>query len=159
MAVFYNAEAFYKELDAHAIDAEVDGIPVRVFSGPVTERYRATGASQGYYTRVFDALKELGCITVMTMGRRAEPSVIVLHYPPDETEFVFLESEGLTGTPEDARLRLRLENLEKRIGGVNIVDTLYQLDKRLTKVEREVGKEHTNLHDNTTQTQNREESQ
>jgi hypothetical protein len=46
----------------------------------------------------------------------------------------------LTGAPEAAKLRSRLETLEKRIGGVNIADALVNIDNRVKRLEHLVGK-------------------
>jgi hypothetical protein len=140
MAVFENALALYNEFDKQAFDDKIDGLPIRIFHGSISECWSAVGASQSYYTRVLDTLNVLGCITITAKGRRARPSVIVLHHPPDATEFVFHSAQGLTGSPESARLRARLENLEKRVGGINIADMLVDIDNRVTRLEHLVGK-------------------
>lgn len=140
IAVYQNAVSLYAVFDQHATNAEIDGVPVRVFKGSIVECYNSLGVSQSYYTPVMDSLKGLGCITVISSGRRSRPSVIALHHPPDETEFVFFHAGDLTGTPEAAKLRQRLENLEKRVGGINIADTLVEIDNRVSQLEHRIGK-------------------
>jgi hypothetical protein len=116
----------------------------------MVEAYKSIGASQHYYSGVMDALKDLGCITILSSGRRARPSVVALHHAPDETEFIFYSESRLTGAPEAAKLRSRLETLEKRIGGINIADALVNIDNRVKRLEhlvREIAQKDSNMSD------------
>lgn len=141
VATFEYSDALYKAFDELAEQTQVDGISVRVFRGSITERWSSIGASQSFYTPVMHTLKELGCITLISSGRRSHPSIVALHHPPDEVEFLLTHTGDLTGSPEAAKLRKRLENLERRVGGVNIAEVLLELEKRVAWLERHVGKE------------------
>ena len=135
IAPFHHACTLYGEFEATSQWDVVDGVDIRVWKGSIVDTYKSIGASQHFYTPVMSVLKDLGCITILSSGRRARPSVIALHHPPDETEYLFYSENRLTNSPESAKLRGRLEMLEKRIGGINIVDTLVELEKRVARLE------------------------
>jgi hypothetical protein len=120
---------------------EVDNLSIRVWRGSIVDAYKSLGVSQTFYTPVMNTLKDLGCITVLSSGRRASPSVLALHHAPDETEYLFYSESRLKNSPESAKLRGRLEMLEKRIGGINIVDTLVELEKRVARLEHQAQKD------------------
>jgi len=140
IAAFHHAKALYRVFDDNAMPEKVDDVYVRVWRGSIVDTYKSIGASQHFYTPVMSTLKDLGCVTVLSAGRRARPSVLALHHPPDETEYLFYSENRLTNSPESAKLRGRLELLEKRIGGINIVDTLVELEKRVARLEHQAQK-------------------
>jgi hypothetical protein len=140
MATFDHASTLYGVFERDSTTEEIDGVRLPVWRGSMVEAYKSIGASQHYYSGVMDTLKDLGCITVLSSGRRARPSVVALHHAPDEVEFIFYSESRLTGAPEAAKLRSRLELLERRIGGVNIADALVNIDKRVARLEHLVGK-------------------
>ena len=136
--LFDNALALYDRLSSVSEIEKMDGIHIPVFRGSIVDAFDAVGISRSRYTPVMDALKQLGCFTVIASGRRSKPTIIALHHPPDEVEFMILHTGDLTGSPEAAKLRSRFERMEKAIGGINIADALTQLEARVAQLERSI---------------------
>jgi len=134
---FEYTQEYYTKLEENARSEVIDDIQVSVFRGQLTKLFRGMGISHSYYSKVMDALKELGCITVIQRGARGVDSVVVLNHPPDEMEFLIHRRQPLTSSPQAATLVARLEKLETMIGGLNVVDAVQNLDGRLKELERE----------------------
>lgn len=137
--------SFYNALTEEAELREIDGISIPVFSGKLVDTYNRLGIGQSYYSLVNRALRELGCVTLLRRGSRGNDTLLALHHPPDEGEFVLFQNRPLTDSLGAAKLseRLkaaegRLDTIEKRLGGMVIVDAIGRLDERLTEVEAKV---------------------
>jgi hypothetical protein len=144
--VFHHAHKFYTALDERATD-EVweNGAKVRVFRGKVTIIFRSLEISQSYYGRVKTALTESGCISFAQVGSRGTPSTILLHHPPSSEEFALREERPLTKNVEAAMLSQRMDGIENRLGGLNVVEAfanvegrLRDLDSRLRQQDQEI---------------------
>lgn len=127
---------FYNLLESKAEMEMVNGVPLKLFRGPLTGVYKELGIGQSYYSMINRTLREMGCVTLMRRGARGSDSVLALHHPPDETEFLFSQSRRLTDPPPAAKLTERIERLERRLGGVDIGKALNEIDERLTKLEK-----------------------
>jgi hypothetical protein len=137
--VFHHAHKFYTALDERAKDELWDnGAQVRVFRGKVTIIFRSLEISQSYYGRVKTGLTESGCISFAQVGSRGKPSAIILHHPPLAEEFALREGRPLTKTVEAAMLSQRMEGIENRLGGMNVVEALANVESRLRDLDSRV---------------------
>lgn len=130
---------FYRLLESNAERELIDDIELMVFRGALTKLFKGLGVSQSYYSKVMDALKDLGSITVLKRGARGVDSIVAVHSEPIEIDFLMRGSNRLTSSPQAARLSERVADLEKRLGGMSIVDAIDNLDRRLKALERNTG--------------------
>lgn len=138
--------AFYKELDERSSFEEVAGTKdVRIFRGSITRIYNALGISRSYYSKVRNALIEMGCLTILSQGNRAEGTAIVLHRAPTDEDFRQWKDRPLTKAVDAAILSQRVGDIEKRLGGLDVVNALIdfeerikQQDERLRELEQEI---------------------
>lgn len=137
---FQYTDDFYKRLVEGSEIKKVSNVNVRVWEGSLTELYRGMGIGQSYYSRIMNSLKSMGCVTMTQRGSRKTSSILVLHHEPDRAEWEAHHARpDLTGRMEGATLSDRVFNLEQRIGGVNIVDALRNLENRLQALEKAEG--------------------
>jgi len=137
----YSVE-LYEALERESRVRTIQGIEVTAWEGSLVNKYRGLGISQTYYSPVKGILEGQGCITTMRRGSRSAPSLIVLHHPPDEAEYTILKFGGpkdLTEARYRAKLRTMIrEELKDQIGGRDIVETLRELDTRVSAIERKI---------------------
>lgn len=127
---FEYCEEFYDILVKGSEPRVINGISLTVWEGSLVRAFDGMGVSQGYYSTIMDTLKALGCLTVIRRGSRAAPSLVALHHPPDDAEFLLLGQKDLTLPARAARLSV------SDTEGRDIVKALENLDKRLQEVER-----------------------
>jgi hypothetical protein len=130
---------FYQVLKKASKKEVIKGVELNIYRGYLVKAYRSLAIGQSYYSGMMDTLKRMGCITVMQRGTRGSPSIVALHHPPDAEEFERVRGSGLTGRLGDASLTSRVETLEKRIGGLDIVDAFLELTGRVEALERKTG--------------------
>ena len=131
-AEFRHALNLYESLQAKAVvkDDEL------VFSGSLVEMFRSLKISQGYYSDVTRGLYTLGCMQMKQRGARSSPSIIVLHNPPTVEAWAALADSDLTTRPSGATmLEKQLENLERRMGGMDIVEAFADHEARIVQLE------------------------
>jgi hypothetical protein len=92
-----------------------------------THIFRELGISQTYYSPIWGALEQGGCIEVYEKGTHGRPSRIMLLREPTEDTF---STEVLTQPREPDILRQRIENIERRLDGVEIKQVIASLVKR-----------------------------
>lgn len=138
--LFEHMTRYYKELDNLATNEEQEGGHVlRIFRGKVVSVYRSLEIAQSYYSKVRTSLINMGCMTILQQGARGTESVIVLHHPPDRDEFRLLKDEpGLTPRLDSAILAQRIADIEKQLGGLNVVEALSDIMDTVRTLEREV---------------------
>lgn len=132
---------FYRMLEKTATTEVIDGIELTVFRGYLTKTFYGMAISQSYYSKVTGALKELGCITILKRGARGVDSLIALNHAPDEMEFMVRTSQpskDLTSSPEGAKLIQQVTDLQKRMGGLNIVEAFDYFERELKDLNRRV---------------------
>lgn len=129
--LFDHIVATYDELAKHALDK--DG--KLTFEGSKVEAYRSVNLSQSYYTPIFDALTEMGCIEQVQRGFARTPSVIVLHKRPVLSEFEGMYRGVLTKPTKLDTLRQQIENLDRRLPSIDLNGYILSLDQRLSDIE------------------------
>lgn len=110
--IFQHALSLYQAL----VDQSTNGR----FTGSKIALFRSLGLSNAHYSRLFDALTELGCIEQVQRGSKTYPSIIVLHKPPALEEFRTAYRTRLTRPSSDATMRKRMDDLEGRIAALEI---------------------------------------
>lgn len=137
-AVAVHARNLYELLDEKATMENVDGLAVKVFRGPLTERYKAAHISKAYYSKIIRLLEDSGAISFLQKGARFQQSVILLNGEPDLDKLAELSPQPLTGATSSAMVQLeqRVENLEKRLEGLDLVSLLKNYEERLSALEQ-----------------------
>jgi hypothetical protein len=131
--LYDHALAMYRELERQA-EPLAKGATLR-FEGSKVQAFRAIGISQSYYSPIFDALTELGCIEQVQRGASHLPSVILLHHPPDSDEFAEIYHVALTKPKPLDTLRQEMEDLRRRLPEIDVKSFVISLDARLTDIE------------------------
>lgn len=141
---FYDAlvELAQSELiPGEGIDSEV-----LVFRGKLMDVFQSLGLSATYYSRIRRIFIKYDCVTYLQRGTKSYDSVLVLnHAPPTAQE---ISPADLTDDPSGATMAAmadRLEDLEREVsiltqwreslGGLNILEALRDIEKRLPKRE------------------------
>lgn len=130
--LFQHALALYNQLLSEASEE-------CVFEGSLVAAFRAIGVSQSYYSVLYGALKELGCIEVVRSGRGGGASSrVILHHPPDLEAFQARYTGGLTKREPHGILGQRLENIEGRLPNIDLHSYIVETERRLESLEKQV---------------------
>jgi hypothetical protein len=106
-----------------------------VYRGSVVNLFKNLSIGFSYYTPVFRLLEDSGCVTKLQQGARGVDTIYVLHRPPtEEDEPVESSSRPLTRPTEFDTLTQRVENLERRLGGIDIVRALAELQESVDRL-------------------------
>lgn len=116
---------------------------ILVWQGRIIETCTSIGIPEGYYKKVVDALRTIGCIEVLSRGKRgASLTTIVLRFPPTaelyEGAIVKSGWQGLTTAPSLDTLAAQVRDVLKQIGGLHIVDAFKNHEDRIAKLETAV---------------------
>lgn len=133
-----HAQKFYELLDEVSNDEEVNGKPLRIFRGKITQIFRKLEVSQAHYSTVRKLLVETGCVTPIQKGARGSESIMVLNHAPTEASLESVNSEllsPLTQRINPAILSQRVGDFEKQLGGINVVAALKEIDNKLSELE------------------------
>lgn len=127
-------------------DAETNDVGELVYQGSLTKLFNRVDASTSYYSHCRQLLLSPDtdpCIEIRQQGNSYQPSVVVLRHAPPEA-WKKITPGDLTGP----NLPARMERVEGRIDaleswreaifkGVNLLETLTNLEGRLSQLERE----------------------
>lgn len=125
---------FYQYLDEQARENEYHE---RVFTGKVSEAYKAVGASSAYHSGIRKLLIESGSVTVLKRGTGKQDSEWLLNGLDENILSVPLTPPGAAATM-GAQVERRLQTLEawrETTGGINIAEALRNIESRLTQLE------------------------
>ena len=130
-ALHQRALDLYDILDRHATEEEGQ----KVFRGSITQAFRELEISQSHYSNVQKLLVAAGAIELVQRGARGIPSVFVLHGKPEAETFSPIP---LTGVPKPDMFALAqaVKDIQRQIGGLDIVRALADLEKRVGKLEK-----------------------
>lgn len=154
-ATLVYAHKFYDALvelaQSEPVEVNADGSAsnsdsVLVFRGKLMDVFQSLGLSATYYTRIRRIFIKYDCVSYLQRGTRSYDSVLVLnHAPPSPQE---IAPEDLTDDPSRDTIGAmadRLEELEREVsiltqwreslGGLNILEALRDIEKRLPKRE------------------------
>lgn len=131
------AIALYERMEKEAID--------HVWSGRLLDTIISLGIPQGGYNRAVNALRKMDCIQQLERGFRGNQlSVFLLKRPP--TQEVWDEAlkksvdRDLTNAPRldtlQGEVRDLREEYERTLGGMNVIEAIANLDRRLATAER-----------------------
>lgn len=134
MSALYNAMA-----DA-AENVSTEGDPQLVWQGRLIETCTSVGIPTGYYKRVVDTMRTIGCIELLHQGRRGKTlTAMVLRYPPTQELYdnAIVKSgwQDLTRTPSLDTLGGQVRDIQKSLGGLAIVEAFKTYDERFRKME------------------------
>lgn len=144
--------ALYDTMSTHA--DKVPDSEALVWQGRLIKTCLSVGIPEGYYKRVVDALRKLGCIEALSQGTRGTNTIFLLRYPPTielyEEAIVKSGWRGLTSGPSLDTLSAQVEDLRQeiatRLGGIDIAAAFKDLDERVSKVETAVRSSATTTH-------------
>lgn len=123
--------ALYDALKKEASDGQ--------FVGSVTEVYKALGISNQHYSVILRALVETGSLEHIQRGHHMRPTIYRLIHRPTKTqlrEFDFLTPRTRRARVSEAALLKRVEELERRVGKVDVIPALQNLESRLKAIEK-----------------------
>jgi hypothetical protein len=143
-AIFKHMEHMYDELEDRAApldsgDTVGNGNTLR-FEGSKVEAFRALKISQGYYSKIFDALTEMGCIEQIQRGSGKQGSIILLHKRPVLDEYAGMYKSRLTRPTQIDILRQRVNDMNRRLAGYDLNDMFLSLHQRLDQLEARLDK-------------------
>lgn len=135
-ALVKHSQAIYDLLESKSTKEKLDGRNLPVFRGKLYETFRESGVSQGYYTPIFRALEDGHYITIVQRGNRSVDSVVVLfERPTDEMDLTGASRPARVSPDELEGIRQEVSQIRQSLGGLNIVEALDNLERRLTKLE------------------------
>ena len=109
------------------------------YTGSVTEVYKTLGISNQYYTQILRALVESGSVEHVQRGHHKRPSIYKLIKKPTKKQLAtldFLTPKTRRATVGDSEILNRLNELERRVGKVDVIAALTNLEKRITALEK-----------------------
>jgi hypothetical protein len=127
-----HSQALYHALNELAKPEQVQGVMLTVFRGQMTHVFDSLNISRSYYTPIRTLLVENDCILIVQRGSRSVESIIVLQQEPSPEGMTM---PPLTGRSHAAKVSARLDNLEERLGGLDIVKAFDNHEKRLKALE------------------------
>lgn len=134
----------YTALDDRAYMKDLDsGGQARIFVGSYNEAFESTGISRTYYSGIRNALERHNAIQILQRGARSVDTVIALHGLPDKWDIDGWndgQDKRLTKRADYAMLEARIEELEKSLGGIDVVAALAEFEKRVVNLERKNNK-------------------
>lgn len=111
----------YDLLDQAAQDESIGKDQLRVFRGSFLAKYKESGLSQSYYSRIRTILTDLGSVSELQRGARNLDSVLILHGKPDVEAVEDMVKQILRPKEKaDNELEQRVRNLEKRLEGLDV---------------------------------------
>ncbi|HYT40941.1 MAG TPA: hypothetical protein VEP90_01225 [Methylomirabilota bacterium] len=131
--------ALYNLMDENSELLPIQDGEARIWKGYVTQACGLVEIPEGVRNRVVKRLGDVGSIQVVEQGRRNNPSVIALFYPPtDEVWRAFqdetLQTDLLTNRPDPAMMSQQIRDIREQMGGVNIPDALKNHEERLNSL-------------------------
>lgn len=109
---------------------------VLVWQGRLLEMAAGLGISRGNYSRAIAKLREMGCVEQISRGfRGTHLSTYALIQPPTPEAFVKSSDATLTSRPTYDSLVARVKELERQIGGLNIVEVLATHDGQIKELQ------------------------
>lgn len=137
--------ALYNLMDENSEILETAEGKVKIWKGYVTQACGLVEIPDGVRNRVIRRLEDVRCIQVVEQGRRNNPSVVALFYPPtDEVWRAYqddtLQSSLLTDRPDAATMAQQISDIREQMGGVNVPEALTNHEKRLTSLETRIKK-------------------
>ncbi len=108
------------------------------FHGSITALFHELGTSNGRYSAITGLLQTLGAITCLQRGARGIESIYSLGGRPTEEDFA---SVPLTSKANRATLLVQqqINDIDTRVGRLNVVEALANLEARISKLERKEG--------------------
>lgn len=126
----------YEAMEAEATEG--------LYTGKVVDTFQSLNISMTYYTPLFNALKELGCIELLDRGTRNRPTKYRLLKQPTESAYTTRYDSGLTGTAKPAtistsELEQRIKAIERRLQGLELKQVIVNHEERIVALEKEGG--------------------
>src|SRR5580765_2036186 len=109
--------------------------------GKIVETCTSLGIPAGGYNRAMNALRKLECVELLARGSGGDrQSIVRLVRPPTpevwQDGFVKSRDPSLTTGPSLDMLRQEVRDMQKQIGGLNLIDALANFENRIATLER-----------------------
>ena len=132
----------YNALDEVATTkVTISGEEARIFTGKITEIFKATKIARTYYSPILKSLERHGALLKLQRGGRNQDTVYALQGLPSEWDVDgWNDSTGLTKVSTYAMLTAEVESLKSQLGGFNVVEALAEVEKRLVALEEKANK-------------------
>lgn len=151
------AAAIYARMEEEANDENL-------WEGKITEIVKELNVPMGGYNRPMNFLRKLGCIELIERGSGIgeRNSLVRLIKPPTpelwQADHVKSRDSTLTRGPSLDILRQEVRDMQKLLGGMNVISVLANFEERISTLERfvqqQTATQHTaSPHTNTTHTE------
>jgi hypothetical protein len=130
--------SLYEALLQSSEQEDVGGMQLDVYRGSLVNTFKTLGIGMGYYSSAMRNLEDQGCVTKLQQGAKGVDTVIVLHHPPDEDAPKKSSRQPLTPPPDFANLSQRVEDIQKSLGGLNIVEALADIQRQVTELSERI---------------------
>lgn len=110
-----------------------------IFEGKVANLYDELGISRAYYSRMMEVLQEIGSIEFIVRGTRHYKTRIRIHDAPTPEQietYTDLTKVPTSGKITSRSLDSRLSSVEKRLGSLDVLDALANIESRLQALEQ-----------------------
>lgn len=109
------------------------------FIGSTTKVYKTLGISNQYYSQILRALVETGSVEHVQRGHHKRPTIYNIIHRPTKAQLEdidFLTPRTKRAKVSEDEILKRLDELERRVGKVDVVPALTNLDDRLKAIEK-----------------------
>lgn len=131
--LFEKIERLYQALNAEKGKKSEKGKVIHVQR---TKVFDSLGISRGYYSILYNALEDMGCIEHVRRGTQGKPSEMILYHPPTKEQYDPKRArQSLTSRSPHANLAQRVEIIERRLDGIDIKEAIVALDQRIRALE------------------------
>lgn len=108
------------------------------YVGSITQVYKTLGISNQYYSQILRALVETGSVEHVQRGHHKRPSIYRLIHRPTKaqlSEHDFLTPRSKRDKVSEDEILKRIEELERRVGKIEVVPALTNIEGRLRALE------------------------
>lgn len=122
--------ALYERFLLESEHETVEGTEMLVWRGKLVTTATDVGIPPGTYKRVMDQLKRMSCVEQITIPNQV--TAVILHRPPTpEVWQDEIQGRDLTRGETPAILSRRIEDMERRLEGIDIKQALVELQQEV----------------------------
>jgi hypothetical protein len=155
--LFKHSLALYEAMEARATltNADNQGEPLAdsdyssevsatlVFEGHITVLMRELEIPASWYSQIRGVLFGTNadpCCIMLNAGRATEPTRVLVCRPPTPLDLTLTDEAGKLRLAEVEERVARLEAWREGIGNINLANTLYEYEQRITQLEASIAK-------------------
>jgi hypothetical protein len=108
-------QRFYDLLDSKAENSDEGG---RVYTGQITADFNSLELPSPYYSRMTRVLQQMGCMTQLQRGGRANPSRWALHFRPTEESYGQVDPREGNMNSLNEQIRIYQSSQDQKLRGM-----------------------------------------